>query len=348
MAVTIKNTAKDLKKQRKLAVLDGAKAYVQLRQAVIDERILDRDYFYYLLVSLIAFGGFFISAYQLYIQTSYWALALWALLFSFFSVQIAGILHDAGHRAIFQSTRNNDIIGTICGAMLAMVHHNWRIRHNTHHAHTNEETVDPDINIPLLSFTQERFQSKTGIAKFLRPYQVFFYFPIGMLINFALRIEGVGYFRRNLQPSNWWRIGIYLIGLFAWFVLPFVIFDFGKGLFVFAFIHLLMGLYAWNIFAPNHKGNPHFEKGVKFSFFEHQVLTSRNIHGHPLTDIFYMGLNYQIEHHLFPNCPRNKLKLIVPHVQKLCRQLKLEYEQVSVLESNKIILSELTAVSDSH
>ena len=75
-------------------------------------------------------------------------------------------------------------------------------------------------------------------------------------------------------------------------------------------------------------------------------MTARNVNGHFLTDLFYMGLNYQIEHHLFPNCPRNKLKLISPYVKKLSRQLKLDYESVSVLGAARIILKELSSVAE--
>lgn len=101
----------------------------------------------------------------------------------------------------------------------------------------------------------------------------------------------------------------------------------------------------YNIFAPNHKGMPQLPKDIKISFMEHQIMTTRNIYGHWLTDFVYLGLNYQIEHHLFPNCPRNKLKLITPYVEDICRKMNLEFTRVSVLESNKIILSELNRIA---
>jgi fatty acid desaturase len=329
----------------KLSMVAGTQAYTELREIVLKKGVLDRSYGYYTFMILFAYGGFFLSGYNVFTLTALLPLVASCIVFAFFTVQIAGILHDAGHRAIFKSTLYNDILGTICGTLISMVHENWRTRHNTHHANTNVEEVDPDINIPLLSFTQERLRSKSGISKFLLPYQAILYLPIGVLVGTALRIDGIRFYKKYWRKEGLWKVSLYIVGLFAWFIMPFLIFPLAKAVLVFLLVHFTVGFYAWNIFAPNHKGNPHFEKGLRYSFLEHQIMTSRNIHGHWLTDTMYMGLNYQIEHHLFPSCPRNKLKLIMPHVKKIARKLKLDYEQVSVWESNKIILSELMVVS---
>ena len=57
-------------------------------------------------------------------------------------------------------------------------------------------------------------------------------------------------------------------------------------------------------FAPNHKGMPVLSAGHTLDFLRKQVLTSRNIRGGWFVDILLGGLNYQIEHHLFPSMPR--------------------------------------------
>lgn len=59
-----------------------------------------------------------------------------------------------------------------------------------------------------------------------------------------------------------------------------------------------------------------------------------------------MGLNFQIEHHLFPNCPRNKLNLIAPYIQEICKKHRLDYLQMGPVESGKFILLELKKASD--
>jgi fatty acid desaturase len=61
-------------------------------------------------------------------------------------------------------------------------------------------------------------------------------------------------------------------------------------------------------FAPGHKGMPTIAPGHKIDFLRRQVLTSRNVRGGGFTDLFLGGLNYQVEHHLFPNMPRVNLR----------------------------------------
>jgi fatty acid desaturase len=69
----------------------------------------------------------------------------------------------------------------------------------------------------------------------------------------------------------------------------------------------LFGVYMGSSFAPNHKGMPVVGQDEKVDFLRRQVLTSRNIRGSLLTDFALGGLNYQIEHHLFPSMPRPSL-----------------------------------------
>ena len=108
--------------------------------------------------------------------------------------------------------------------------------------------------------------------------------------------------------------------------------------------NIVTGIYFSTIFAPNHKGMYEPKKGERLSFIKHQIITSRNINSNPITDYVFMGLNYQIEHHLFPMCPRNKLKYITPHVAKVCDNQKLEFTKVSFIRSNLIILESLKTV----
>ncbi|MEK8169134.1 fatty acid desaturase [Streptomyces sp. M19] len=79
----------------------------------------------------------------------------------------------------------------------------------------------------------------------------------------------------------------------------------GKAI-VFALVqHALFGLHLGMAFAPNHKGMEMPDPdGDRWGHLQRQVLTSRNVRGGALTDWFLGGLNYQIEHHLFPSMPR--------------------------------------------
>jgi fatty acid desaturase len=130
-------------------------------------------------------------------------------------------------------------------------------------------------------------------------------------------------------------------------VSPFALFSIEKALFVFSLVHVSTGVYLANCFAPNHKGMPRVENGVAISFLEQQVITARNVSGGWLTDFLLGGLNHQVEHHLFPGTPRNKLRPLRPYVRRMCEEMGLQYTDVSLIETNRVLLRELSAVARS-
>jgi fatty acid desaturase len=91
----------------------------------------------------------------------------------------------------------------------------------------------------------------------------------------------------------------------------------------------LFGVYLGMTFAPNHKGMPH-PTGDE-DYLRKQVLTSRNVRGNWLTDAAMGGLNYQIEHHLFPDLPAHRYPQIAPEVRALCEKHDLPYNTGGLL-----------------
>src|SRR5699024_958922 len=105
-------------------------------------------------------------------------------------------------------------------------------------------------------------------------------------------------------------------GLFTWLAVGTL--GWLNGLIFIAVQQALFGFYLASVFAPNHKGMPVLDNDVKIDFMRHQILTSRNVKPGPLVDVWYGGLNYQIEHHLFPTLARNKLKEARAVVREFC------------------------------
>ena len=130
----------------------------------------------------------------------------------------------------------------------------------------------------------------------------------------------------------------------VYFGLLFSLLDAWQAVLFIAIHQGLTGLYLTSIFAPNHKGMPVLENDSQLDFLRRQVLTSRNVSAHPLTDFCYGGLNYQIEHHLFPSMPRNKLREAQVIVKCFCRARSITYHETSVLQSHREILQHLHRV----
>jgi fatty acid desaturase len=106
----------------------------------------------------------------------------------------------------------------------------------------------------------------------------------------------------------------------------------------------LFGLYLGSSFAPNHKGMPILDADDQTDFLRRQVLTSRNVRGGWLTDFALGGLNYQIEHHLFPSMPRPNLRHAQSLVAAFCQQQELPYCETSLVGSYAQALRYLNTV----
>jgi len=86
--------------------------------------------------------------------------------------------------------------------------------------------------------------------------------------------------------------------------------------------------------------------GVKMDFFSKQVRTSRNISGGWWATILMGGLNYQIEHHLFPNMPRDSLRRAQPLVRAHCAALGVPYTPEMIANARADVRSQASADAD--
>jgi fatty acid desaturase len=106
----------------------------------------------------------------------------------------------------------------------------------------------------------------------------------------------------------------------------------------------VFGLYMGSSFAPNHIGMPLVSPKLKLDFLRRQVLMSRNISGGPRVSIFMGGLNYQIEHHLFPSMARPHLRKAQPLVVAYCAEQGVPYTQTSLWQAYRTVVHYLNTV----
>jgi fatty acid desaturase len=274
---------------------------------------------------------------------SWWQLATAAYLAVVF-VQIGFVGHDAGHRQIMRGGRSNNLIGLIHADVLIGLSFSWWVdKHSRHHAHPNDVGRDPDVATGALVFTAGEAHTRRGIGRFAARYQAWYFFPLLSLEGLNLHVASI----RSLIARR--RAGLAEAGLLAlhFAVYAAVIFYFLSPAKAVAFIAVnqaLFGLYLGCAFAPNHKGMPSLTDHEAADFLRRQVLTSRNVRGGPVTDWMLGGLNYQIEHHLFPNMPRPNLKRAQRLVRAYCADRGVSYRECSALESYRQALSHLRAV----
>lgn len=172
-----------------------------------------------------------------------------------------------------------------------------------------------------------------------------FFFPILLLEGVSLHASGV---RRVFTPGplkrRWAEIGLLAVRLIGYPTLVFFVLSPGIA-FVFLAVQLgIFGFYMGVSFAPNHKGMPIVPRDVNLDFLRRQVLMSRNIRGNRILDSVMGGLNYQIEHHLFPSMPRPHLRRAAPLIATYCRAHDVPYTQTGLLASYAIVVRYINRV----
>jgi fatty acid desaturase len=281
---------------------------------------------------------------------SWWQLAVAGLLAVVFAQ--AGFLgHDAGHRQVFDSRRANDLLGLVCANLLIGLSYGWWIeKHNRHHSHPNQIGADPDIAGAGIAFTPaQACARRSRPSRWIARHQSALFFPMLSLEGLDLHLSGVQALleRRTARNRRWWAEMILLVGHFAGYLTAvFLVLPTGQAVAFVAVHQGLLGVYLGCSFAPNHKGMPLLQPGVKLAFLERQVLTSRNITGGRWVDLALGGLNYQIEHHLFPSMPSPSLRRARPLVRAFCASHDLAYHESTLTGSYTTVLRYLHRVGN--
>ena len=320
--------------------------YAELKRLIKQRGLLDQQPAYYAVKTVFTLGLLVVSLALLFILEDTWSQLLNAAYLAFVFVQISLLAHDFGHRQFsFRSSWKNDWLTLVFGNLSLGVSRQWWIdKHNEHHAHPNQMDLDPDVDIPLLAFEEEQALEKRGFARFVVKYQAALIFPLSLLQAISMLRSSIEFLAAKKAKSTLGEALTICAHFALYFGLLFSVLEPLQALLFIAVHRGLFGTYMVSIFAPNHKAMPILERDSKVDFLRRQVLTSRNVVAHPITDFWYGGLNYQIEHHLFPRLPRNKLKEAQPIIRGFCRDHSIAYHETGVLQSYREILQHLHKV----
>ncbi|WP_327139185.1 fatty acid desaturase family protein [Nocardia sp. NBC_01327] len=318
--------------------------YAVLLRRVRQAGLLDRKLRYYgwkIAVTAGAFAGGWAAFIAL--GNSWWQLVTAVFLAAVFA-QIAFLGHDAGHRQIFATRRANYLFGVIAGNLgIGLSIGWWTSNHNRHHAHPNTEGADPDVS-GVLAHSGERAAAGKGFRRFIFRYQAWLFFPMLLLEGGSLHYSSVRAVVKWPIPHRVWEGALLAAHAIGYLTTVFLVLSPGKALVFIAVQQGLFGLYMGCTFAPNHKGMAVLSEGDATDFLRRQVLTSRNVRGSWLTDTALGGLNYQIEHHLFPSMPRPCLLRVQPLVEEFCAEIGLPYCETSLFDSYAQALRHLNTV----
>jgi fatty acid desaturase len=310
--------------------------YAGLSRQVRAARLLDRTPWRY---------GLRIAATVLFFLACWWALVAigqsWlvlvpAVLLGVASTQVAFLGHDGGHQQIAATRTGNTVVGLLAGNLLTGLSIGWWIdKHVRHHANPNKEDHDPDIGEGVFAFTTAQAANRAGrLPRAIARNQAVLFFPLLTLEGLNLHAASVRWLFRarggRLRRTELLLLSVHVLaylGVVLWVLSPVLAV-------AFVAVHqAVFGLYMGCSFAPNHKGMPIIGAEQKLDYLRRQVVTSRNVRGGWFVDQLLGGLNYQVEHHLFPSMPRTHLRKAQRLVQTYCAQHRIPYTETGLFAS---------------
>jgi linoleoyl-CoA desaturase len=252
------------------------------------------------------------------------------------------VMHDANHGAYSKNRKINDMLGQVIW-FIGGSSVNWKIQHNVlHHSYTNVDHMDEDLeSVPFLRFSPHK--KKLKIHRLQHIYAWFFYgFMTMMWATSKDFLQLARYKKKDLiktQKKSYKALMTELVLVkivyYALFVvLPLVVlpFPWWQTILGFLAMHFVAGFILAIIFQPAHVMPdttfplPDEQGNMENKWAIHQLMTTVNFA--PKSKIFswYVGgLNFQIEHHLFPNICHVHYKKISEIVKKTAEEFSLPY-----------------------
>lgn len=244
----------------------------------------------------------------------------------------------------------------------------WKYTHNVHHVRTNDLHYDPDVqHLPFMALDtmflgsiyskfHQRVMEYNWFAKMCISVQpLHFLITILMSRIFVLTQSLIFVFYdqplgKNGKNSSWMNNKleqitlvlhhIWVIALVSCFTYhPFICFFIAYA--IAGILHLQIVI--------NHFPLPLTDNITNDDFILHQALTSMAISSNRWTHWFYGGLQFQVEHHLFPRMPRHNLRKVKPLVQQLFADNDIQYLETSfwgAIFSIQGIMQKVTDESD--
>jgi fatty acid desaturase len=270
-----------------------------------------------------------------------------AVLLAFCYTRVGFIGHDVGHRQVTRRSGLQEAFGLLHGDLLLGFSYDWWVNHhNRHHGHPNHLERDSDITRRRVIFVPEQGFLRKGRAKqFIVRHQHVLFFPLLSTEAIGLRVASLKALREGSVGRRKLEAVLVTAHLAAYVSAVLFVLSPLKALAFVAVHQLVFGLYIGSVFAPNHKGMPLERPGDNWDWLNRQVRTSRNLRSNLVVDYVFGGLNYQIEHHLFPGMPRANLRKVRSLTKRYCEQVGLTYHEVSVAASYAELIRHLRRTS---
>lgn len=319
----------------------------------------DMKFFYAIMARLAVMFVTFVGL-VVYGPKTFWNYMLAAFINGVYWHQSAFIGHDTGHSGITQILFYDNIIGLIFGNTLGGISMAWwKKSHYVHHVATNHPEHDPDIqHIPVFAVSTKFFQSLystyhkrimhfDAISGIFISVQHVLYYPIMALARFNLYAQSFILLAtdKRVKWRQWEILG--LLVFWTWFS---YLMSFLPNLPTVAAYVLLSHCTTFILHVQitlSHFAMCTEEFGVDGEpFSAHQLRTTMDVDCPRWLDWFHGGLQFQVEHHLFPRLPRHNLRTIMPLVKEYCLKHNLPYHSYGFGKGNAMVLGSMRDVAN--
>ena len=286
-----------------------------------------------------------------------WGVALLLPPTAFFLAAAAMVGHEGGHRSFSTKTAANEtlyhLLFPLMGGLGAL---QWKDKHNVrHHGHPNVVDVDDDMELWPLAHNREAYLKSGRARRFVQRHaQHWIWWPLTMLFSWSIKVDSIGFLVRSARVrrrpgearlpakekngiTRSWLLDLtmQLAHYALWLVVPSLVWGFwpvfAYYLAIFALVSLMLAL----VFAPGHMGLP-----IRHDHPDGWLLqleTTRNLALPRWLSFFFVGLDHQIEHHLFPKIPHANLPRAAAIVRPWVEARGLPYNRLPYLTALKVV-----------
>lgn len=324
----------------------------EIRQELLRRGLFETDRKYYMKMYTWYACIFATMLYLSLICTSTTAHMFGAVCLGFFWQQIAGLGHDLGHSSVHHNFQYDHLVGSSIGCALMGISTGWWKRsHNTHHVVCNSVEHDPDIqHLPIIaqsdkiiektywsSYHEKTFQMD-AISRFLISYQHLVFVPLMLVARFNLYAQSwIMLFTTEYKMYNRaWEFAA--LSTFLTWVLSIALSmpTWTEGVAWVMLAHAVAGVLHFQIIishwsSETYHGNAYNDESDEWH--KMQLRTTLNVDCPAWFDWFHIGLQFQVEHHLFPMLPRHNLRIARTMVKEVCKKHGIVYHEMTFFEA---------------
>jgi fatty acid desaturase len=282
---------------------------------------------------LLLIGGM-LGAIALMTVLPWWSALVLLPTAALFTTAAAMMGHEAIHRSACASRLGNRLMA-IAAFQLIGGHGErfWRYKHNrSHHGQPNVVGADVDLTLWPLALSSADYRASWRPRRWFQRYlQGFLFWPMTMVVVFQMRIDTLKYLVKQTRQGHLDRalledtagvLGHYLL----WLVLPSLLFGVVPTLLFYVGLWALVGGALAALFTVGHIGLSvvtAYQSNLRL-----QMETSRSIRMGRFLSCFAIGLDYQLEHHLFPRVSHFHLPAVARVVKDFAAREGLPYHEV--------------------